>query len=283
VNIAELGGTSPSVEELIKLEPDLVIIHPSTAASGFAEQIRDVGIPAININFNNYETMSQAYTIVGEILGGEYQEKLNTWCTETDKKITYVRSLTEDLAEEERPVVFYIAGQVDSMTTTMPADSIFSDWTESAGGIYGTRLMDVASSDVTAEAIFDLNPDVIIVGGVWQHSITDAIETTAGWKDLNAVKNNRVYKNPYACFNWDRFGLESQLQISYALMRIQPEIADANGIDREFMIKEVQNFYETYTDFELTKQQAEYMLDGLSPDGTEYQSTGVPADYLGRR
>ena len=283
VNIAELGGISPSVEEIIKLEPDLVIIHPSTASSGFAEQIRDVGIPAININFSDYETMAEAYTIVGEILGGEYQEKLNTWCTETEKRITNVRSLTADLAEEDRPVTFYIAGQVDSMTTTMPADSIFSDWTESAGGIYGTRLMDVASSDVTAEAIFDLNPDVIIVGGVWQHVITDAIENTDGWKDLKAVKNDRVYTNPYACFNWDRFGLESQVQISYALMVIQPEIAAANDIDREFMINEIIDFYKTYTDFTLTKQQAEHMLDGLSPDGTEYQERGVPADYQQRR
>jgi len=283
VNIAELGGTSPSVEEIIKLEPDLVIIHPSTASSGFAEQIRDVGIPAININFSDYETMAEAYTIVGEILGGEYQEKLTTWCTETEKKIANVRSLTDDLAEEDRPVTFYIAGQVDSMTTTMPADSIFSDWTESAGGIYGTRLMDVASTDITAEAIFDLNPDVIIVGGVWQHAIVDAIETTDGWKDLTAVKNDRVYKNPYACFNWDRFGLESQLQISYALMVIQPEIAADNGIDRDFMISEIIDFYETYTDFTLTKKQAENMLDGLSPDGVESQERGIPADHLGRR
>ena len=268
VKIADLGGTSPSVEEIIKLEPDLVIIHPSTAASGFAQQIRDLGIPAININFNNYETMNQAYTIVGEILGGEYQEKLNTWCTATEEKITYVRSLTADLVEEDRPVTFYIAGQANSMTTTMAADSIFSDWTESAGGIYGTRLMDLASNEVTPEAVFDLNPDVIIVGGVWQHVIKDAIENTAGWKKLKAVKNDRVYTNPYACFNWDRFGLESQLQISYALMCIQPEIAEANGIDRAYMIKEIQDFYKTYTDFKLTKKQAEYMLDGLSPDGT---------------
>ena len=36
VNIPALGGTSPTIENLINLAPDLVIIHPSTAASGFA-------------------------------------------------------------------------------------------------------------------------------------------------------------------------------------------------------------------------------------------------------
>ena len=267
VNIPTVGGTTPTVEDLIKLNPDLVIIHPSTAASGFAQQIRAVGIPAININFSNYETMRQAYTILGEVLGGEYQQKLTDWCDETDNKITNVRNLTANLTAEQRPVVYYIAGQSNSMTSTMAADSIFSDWVESAGGRYGTRLMSIATGDITAESIFALNPDVFIVGGVWQHVIKNSIETTAGWQDLKAVKNERLYTNPYACFNWDRFGLESQLQINYALLCIQPEIAAANGINRESMIGEIIAFYQKYTNVELTQQQAEYMLDGLSPDG----------------
>jgi iron complex transport system substrate-binding protein len=127
--------------------------------------------------------------------------------------------------------------------------------------------MDLIGPEVTAEAIFDLDPDVIIVGGIWQHVIKNAIETTDGWKNLKAVTTDRVYTNPYANFNWDRFGLESQLQISYALMCIQPEIAAANGIDRESMIDEIIAFYQKYTDVTLTEQQAEYMLDGLGPGG----------------
>ena len=61
-DIPELGGITPSIEDIINLEPDLVIIHPSTAKDGFAEQIREVGIPAINIYFDNYATMIDAYT-----------------------------------------------------------------------------------------------------------------------------------------------------------------------------------------------------------------------------
>ena len=266
--IPDLGGITPSIEELIKLDPDLVIIHPSSARDGFAQQIREVGIPAINIFFDNYESMAKAYTILGEVLGGEYQEKLATWCAAVETKQAKVRSLTADIAEEDRPVTYYIAGQGDSLTTTMAADSIFSDWTESAGGIYAARLMELAESEVTPEAVFDLNPDAIICGGVYQHVLKNALETTAGWKELKAVTNGRVYTNPYACFNWERFGLESQLQINYALMCIQPGIAEANGINRDSMIDEVIDFYKTYTDYELTRTQAEYMLDGLRPDGT---------------
>lgn len=269
VNIPAMGGTTPSVEDLVNLDPDLVIIHPSTAASGLAQQIRNVGIPAININFSDYETMIQAYTILGEVLGGEYQQKLETWCNAVETKLANVRNLTKNIPESERPVVFYIAGQTESLTTTMAANSIISDWVESAGGIYAPRLISLPATEITSEAVFSLNPDVFICAGVYQHVNQHAMETTDGWKDLKAVTGNRVHKNPYGCFNWDRFGLESQMQINYALMSIQPDIAAANGINRDSMISEIVNFYKTYTNYDLSRTQAEYMLDGLQPNGTE--------------
>ncbi|MDD4323123.1 MAG: ABC transporter substrate-binding protein [Dehalococcoidales bacterium] len=269
VNIPALGGITPSVEDLVNLDPDLVIIHPSTAASGLAQQIRDVGIPAININFSDYETMVQAYTILGEVLGGEYQQKLETWCNAVETKLANIRNLTKNIPESERPVVFYIAGQTESLTTTMAANSIISDWVESAGGVYAPRLISLPAGEITPEAVFALNPDVFISAGVYQHVNKHAMETTDGWKDLKAVTGNRVHTNPYGCFNWDRFGLESQLQINCALMNIQPDIAAANGIDRASMISEIVNFYKTYTNYNLSRTQAEYMLDGLQPDGTE--------------
>jgi iron complex transport system substrate-binding protein len=269
VSIPALGGVTPSIESIIKLEPDLVIIHPNTVKDGFAQKIREVGIPAININFSDYESMIQAYTVLGEVLGGEYQEKLSAWCSAVETKLAKVRSLTGNIEETDRPVVYYIAGQTDSLTTTMSADSIISDWVESAGGVHAARIMELATtSEVTPEAVFNLNPDAIICGGVYQHIEENALRTKDGWKDLKAVTNGRVYTNPYGCFNWDRFGLESQLQINYALMCIQPEIASANGITKESMINEIIDFYKKYTDYELSNTQAEYMLNGLRPDGT---------------
>jgi iron complex transport system substrate-binding protein len=267
-NIPELGGVTPTIESIINLEPDLVIIHPTTAKDGFAKQIRDVGIPAININFSDYDTMIQAYTILGEVLGGEYQEKLSTWCSAVETNLANVRNLTADIAEADRPVVYYIAGQTDSLTTTMTANTIIQDWVESAGGVFASKVLELETGEVTTEAIFDLNPDVIICGGVYQHVEKNLIETTDGWRDLKATVNNRVYTNPYGCFNWDRFGLESLLQINYALMSIQPEIAEDDGITRDSMVQEIIDFYNTYTDFDLTQTQAENMLNGLGPDGT---------------
>lgn len=269
VDIPALGGTTPSIEELTKLNPDLVIIHPSTAKDGYAQKIRDVGIPAINMNFSDYESMIEAYTMLGEILGGEYQEKLDAWCDEVKENLDEVRGLTADLTDEEKPVVHYMSAMQDNLTTTMGANSlIIADWIESSGGIFASKEMNLSGSEVTPEALFQLNPDIIMVGGVYQHVAENALKTTDGWKDLKAVTSDKAYTNPYGCFNWDRFGMESLLQIHYSFMRIQPELAEENGINEESMVKEIMDFYKTYTGVEMTEEEAQNMFDGLGPDGS---------------
>ena len=268
VDIPEMGGTTPAVEELANLAPDLVIVHPSSAKDGYPQQVREIGIPAININFKNYDTMTQAYTLLGEILGGEYKEKLTAWCDEIAAKQARNQELLSGVADEDKPVVYYIAGQEDSLTLTMGQGTIIQDWVETCGGRFASAEINLEGQEVTAEQIFELNPDVIIVGGTSQHLLMKELQETDGWKDLNAVKNGRVYNNPYGCFNWDRFGLESCLQLDYALMCIQPEIAAEAGIDRDFMVQDVIDFYARNNGTELTKEQAGFMLDGLGPDGT---------------
>ena len=100
-------------------------------------------------------------------------------------------------------------------------------------------------------------------------SLVEDYKATDGWKELSAVKNGRVYTNPYGAFAWDRFGLESYFQMDYALLCIQPELAAENGIDRVSITQEVMDFYKMMNGTELTEEQVGYMIDGLEPDGTE--------------
>lgn len=272
-DVPGMGGTTPNVEEIANLDPDLVIVHPTSIASGYADQLDELGIPALDLNFDSYSGMIDSYTILGEALGGEYQEKLDKLCADVQEKLDRNREWTADIADEDKPVVYYIAGQQNSLTTTMLGeDTMQEDWTVSNGGTYAPAAMTAAGEngmEVTAEEVFAQNPDVIMVGGTYQHDLIEQLQTLDGWKDLNAVKNGRVYNIPYGCFNWERFGIESDLMIDYALYCIQPEIAEEHGIDHDYLVDEVIDFYKTYNGKELTTEQAENMLNGLTPDGQD--------------
>lgn len=270
-DIPALGGTTPNVEEVAKLDPDFVIVHPSSLSSGYPDQLAELGIPALDLNLDSYETMIDSYTVLGEALGGKYQEKTDKLCDMITDKLDRANELTADLTDEDKPVVYYITGMQDSLTTTAGADSMQQSWVETCGGIFATATMNVnqETSEVTAEEVFAANPDVIFVGNTYQHQIIEELQNTDGWKDLNAVKNGRVYGVPYGCFGWDRYGMESTLLIDYALYCIQPEIAEENGIDHDYLVQEVIDFYKTFNGTEMTTEQAENMLSGLTPDGQD--------------
>lgn len=268
--IDALGGTTPNVEEIAAMDPDLVVLHPSSVQAGYDEQLAELGIPALNLNFDSYETMIESLTILGEAVGGDLQDKIEQLTGEISEKLETNRALTADIADEDKPVVYYISGINDSLTATMAGEDTFQEsWVEANGGIYAGAQLEVAedAEEVVAEDVLALNPDVILVGNVYQHQIMDALQNTPGWQDLDAVKNGRVYNIPLGCWGWDRFGAESALMLDYALYCIQPEIAEENGITRDALIDEAIDFYQTYNGTEMTTEQAGYLLDGLSPTG----------------
>lgn len=268
-NVPALGGTTPNVEEVAKLDPDFVIVHPSSISSGYPDQLKELGIPALDLNLDSYDTMVDSYTVLGEALGGEYQDKTEKLCDMIQEKLSRAEELTADLSDEDKPVVYYITGMNDSLTATAGADSMQQSWVETCGGIFASANLNINqdTSEVTAEEVFAANPDVIFVGNTYQHKLIEELQTMDGWKDLNAVKNGRVYGIPYGCFGWDRYGMESTLLIDYALSCIQPEIAEENGIDHDYLVNEVIDFYKTFNGTEMTTEQAENMLNGLTPDG----------------
>lgn len=269
-DVPALGGTTPSVEEIAKLDPDFVIVHPSSIASGYADQLAEVGIPALDLSLDSYDSMIDSYTVLGSALGGKYQEKTDKLTTLIKEKLDRANELTADLSDEDKPVVYYITGMSDSLTSTAAGEGTMQQsWVETCGGTYAPAQLEVSENtqEVTAEEIFAINPDVIFVGNTYQHKLVEELKTMDGWKDLNAVKNNRVYTIPYGCFGWDRYGMESTLLIDYALYCLQPEIAEENGIDHDYIVSEVIAFYKTFNGTEMTEEQAENMLNGLTPDG----------------
>lgn len=279
-DITVLGGVNPSVEAIAALNPDLVIVHPSNAAT-LQPNLAAVGIPSININFSDYDSMKASYKILGTVLGGRFKAKLDAWCLEVDEDLAFVRGLTENLTENQKPVVYYISGQGYSsdaalLTTTFSGSgttNIMKDWCESAGGKWASTLMNLSNTAATAEAVLALNPDIILCGGAYQHVAVARLGSVDGWKDLAAVVNGKVYTDPYVCFNWDRFGLESLMQIKYALKVIHPELC--TGDNAVNMLQEVKDFYLKYTEVTLTDTQAQYILDGKTPTGQLFHADSI--------
>ncbi|MDL2224808.1 ABC transporter substrate-binding protein [Eubacteriales bacterium OttesenSCG-928-M02] len=258
--IADVPAVSDDVnaEELLNYQPDLVI-----CAGDAAPTYREAGLPAVNLMFSNYDDMKQSFGIMGEIFGGDYVAKAAKWSEMVDDTIAEVNNALKDLKEEDKPVVYYIGAMSSSATytSTMAAGGIQEAWVTHAGGIYAGKELGATGNDLQVEAILNLNPDVIMIGGPFQRAIEEKLKSDPAWKDIKAVKDGRIYRNPVGLFPWCRFGMESVMQIKYAASKLHPDLYQVD------MVKEVQDFYKEFVGKELTEEQAKNMLDGLGPNG----------------
>lgn len=258
-DLTDVPVATNNAEELLKLDPDLII----TVGDEAAQTLRNAGLPAVNMMFSNYDSMKKAFTTLGDAFGDPYVEKVARWIELVDGNMARVTEAIGDIPQEDRPVVYYIQGP--TLYDTFAGDSIMNDWTTYGGGAFASKLLNLQGNKVTAEEILKLNPDIIIIGTEAQHKIFDELMAAEEWQDINAVKNKRVYTNPLGLFSWERFGMESALQLLYAASIIQPELFQVD------IAAETQAFYKTFVGVELTEDQVENMLKGYGPNGETYQ------------
>lgn len=257
-DIVNVPTATDNPEELLKLNPDVVI----TPNNEVAEKLNKAGIPTLNLMFSNFENMKEAFAILGDVLGPEYAEKAARWSKLVDDNFAEVDAAMAGLTDEEKPIVYYIQGQSNQgLYTTFRGDSIMRDWCEHGGGKWASLLLKLDGSNANPEEVLKLNPDVVIIGGPAQHELYEELMAAPEWKEINAVKNGRVYTNPMGLFPWERFGMESALQIKFAASVINPDLYQVD------MVAETQAFYRDFVGVELTVEQAENMIAGLGPNG----------------
>jgi iron complex transport system substrate-binding protein len=120
---------------------------------------------------------------------------------------------------------------------------------------------DFTTSRPTAEAILQLDPNYVIVGGAYQHAIINAAKTSAPWRSLSAFANNNVFNIGVGFVMFEQNGVELTVYLADLANKIYPEIFN---FDVEKLLKEI---VKTYFDKELSDEDINNMLHGLKRNG----------------
>jgi len=258
--IKDVPAMEVNAEELLEVDPDLII----TANADDAAMLREAGLCAVTLMFNDYDSMKKATHILGDILGGEHKEKSNDLVDYIDSNIAKVENALKDLKDEDKPVVYYIQGQRNQgLYSTTGGGTIMEQWVTYGGGKFATADIGkgMQLKDVTPEQILTIDPDIVVIGGPAQHELYEEIYAASEWKDIKAVKNEKVYIIPNGCFPWDRFGGESAMQVLWAAKTFHPDLVDVD------MVTEVKDFYKKFVGYDMTDEEATNMLNGKGPKG----------------
>ncbi len=250
-DVPDVGAFSnANVEEIIKLDPDLVIVGPSGN-----ESIAATGIPTVSVLTGKatLATITKEFTMMGEILGE--QEKAADLVDLWNEKLAIFEERSAQIPADEVKNVYYMLGAVthtngngswgDSFVTVVGAEN-------AAAEIGDTK-------DVSVEQIISWNPDVIIASANEGSYIpTEDIKNNEQLQDVSAIQNDEIYQCPVGCMWWDRPSPEAILGFMWLAKTIYTDYY--SDIDLE---SEIKDYYQTFYGYSISDEEIEAFLNPI--------------------
>jgi len=179
---------SVNLELVLGKNPDLVICSKSNA-----HLFEEKGISTFVVTTMDLEGVIKLVEDLGNLVGKEAEA--TEIAGDMRRRIDEVKSKVESVPG--RPLVYF---EDSSLGKTRSRGSLTDELIRAAGGVNIARNETVPFPILSAEFIISENPDVIIIeeyGG----SIEE-LKSRDGWRNISAVKNNRVYKSPVYFTNY---------------------------------------------------------------------------------
>lgn len=258
INEIEKYDQEASAEILLKANADIVFVEDAEQA----RNLRKRGVTAVTFSYFTIDEMRAAITMLGEILGPDAAVRCAAYIDYLDGNIKLV-SDSLDGKVTKRESLYYINGvSYKGLYKTTGKGSTNSACADLSYIEFATdALIESPTNRVDSEAILSVDPQNIIIGGKYQHVLYDELYSTEEWANNTAVKNGNVFKVPMGISAWNRYGIEIAIMIPWTSAVVYPEYFEYD------IIRETINFYSTFTGYTLTEQQAQFILEGLTPSG----------------
>ena len=183
----KIGDIYLNYEKIVNLKPDLAIVESSLNGKDVFK-LRKLGIRTLAIKSDTYQNFVDSVKIAGKAVGrGDLAEKLSL---KLSRKLDFISSKVKKIPYPSRPKVFVEIW--DKPLMTAGSGTFINYVIENAGGVNVAADMS-GYPQLNNETLIIRNPDVVIL----TTSTKERFLSVPIWRNLNAVKNNRVYSiNP---------------------------------------------------------------------------------------
>lgn len=260
--------TAVNVEAILPHHPDIVFGFPRDNEERKLKEARLASVPGRT--GGTLDEVKGLLFVYAEALGGDAVGKAQQYADYFDSKLQYVKAITSAIPDESRPAV-YFAG-IDLLTTYGNLSDI-PELIHAAGGRAVTAELKAGErTPINFEQLAAYNPDYIFIdhGGINdRNTVEELLGSTYSdgrYNMLTAVKQKQVYLSPSGVYYWD-MGLQKILLLLNMAKILHPDLfADLD------MKAELQYFYKTFYQYNLTSDEAGKILNRENPDN--YVSSG---------
>jgi ABC-type Fe3+-hydroxamate transport system substrate-binding protein len=180
--VTDLGdGINPSIEAILAVRPDLVVLYPSARNGSAAERLRSLGIPVVQLRTDTFADLRRITLLLGSATG------------RADQARQLLAGLDSGLAAVDRrgrpdpPRVLILAW--DQPPMTIGQGSFLHEVVELAGGRNLFGELTTPDAPVSLEAIAARGPDLILTTAE-----SPGFARRPEWQVIPAVRERRFLR-----------------------------------------------------------------------------------------
>lgn len=265
-----IDGSTINMEELLKLQPDVVFYSASQPQEG--EQLRNAGIPALAVSVNKWqynaiETLNNWIDLLSQVF--PENDKTQVVREYSDKMYDLVQQRVSTLEEADRQRVFFLFQYTDTNMLTSGKQFFGQWWADAIGAVNVAQELEKDNSvAVNMEQVYAWNPSLIFVTNFTKFGPEDLYNNTVGtydWSAVDAVKNHQVYKMPLGMYRSYTPGVDTPVTLLWLAKSAYPQLF--NDID---LIAETKAYYQEVFGIALTDQQASAIFAPPAEAGTGF-------------
>jgi iron complex transport system substrate-binding protein len=183
---ARIGDLQGNVEEIVALEPDLVVAK-AVLNEDIVSKLRKLDVPVLCVDPESIDGVYRSIELIAKVTGTDSNgDKI---ISEMKAKISDVQQKVAEIPEEERLKVFIEVG--NDPLYTAGGDTYVDELVRLAGGIN-------IASDITGYQMYSLetvvkcNPDAILAADSYYVDVKAEINKRPGWDTVKAVQKGHI-------------------------------------------------------------------------------------------
>ena len=265
-----LAGGELNTEELMKLNPDVVIYSASKPKQG--EQLKNAGFNAVAVSVNKWEyncieTLNNWISLLNQMF--PENSKADTVAEYSNNVYNMIQERVKNLSDEEKAEVFFLFKYNDSAIVTA-GDNFFGDWWADAIGAKNVakELSGDNEQHVNIEQVYAWNPDTIFITNFTEAFPEDLYNNTVGaydWSGIEAVQNKNVFKMPLGIYRSYTPGADTPITLMWLAKTAYPQLFE--DID---ITSETKKYYKEVFGIELTDSQAKSIFEPSQEAGSGF-------------
>ena len=176
--------TTHNMELIAEAEPDIVLAS-AFVDEAIKEQLKQLGIPLVVIySSGSFNDVYNDIKIIAKILNEK--DKSEKVIEEMKNKVSSVKTKVKE--SKNKPSIYYVLGFIKG-NFTATGKTFIDEMITMAGGT--NIAADGTGWNYNIESLIKKNPDILILDNM--AGTIDDLKNTENYRDLEAIKNNKVY------------------------------------------------------------------------------------------